>query len=152
MITRRTLVVGLALVAGMTALAGCDQQMSSANSKRHYTATLNGASEVPPVTTPGTGTADIWYDPATKMLSWTVTYSGLTGPATAAHFHGPAAPGANAGVVVPIGSAGMASPATGSVALDDAKAAQLAGGQMYVNVHTAKSPGGEIRGQVVPAK
>ena len=50
-------------------------------------ATLDAKSEVPPNASTGTGTADIDYDPATKKLSWKVTYSGLSGPATAAHFH-----------------------------------------------------------------
>ena len=68
-------------------------------------ATLDGKSEVPATTTSGTGTADIDYDPATKKLTWKLTYSGLTGPATAAHFHGPAEAGKNAGVKVPIPNA-----------------------------------------------
>ena len=53
-------------------------------------ATLSGATEVPANTTAGKGTADIDYDAASKKMSWKLTYSGLTGPATAAHFHGPA--------------------------------------------------------------
>ena len=110
-------------------------------------ATLNGASEVPPNTTAGTGTADIDFDPATKKLSWKLTYSGLTGPATAAHFHGPAEPGKNAGVAVAIPNA-TSSPAEGSATLTDAQAADLETGKYYVNVHTKDNPGGEIRGQV----
>lgn len=117
----------------------------------HYKATLSGAQEVPANTTKGTGTADVTYDPATHTLSWTVTYSGLTGPATMAHFHGPAAAGANAGVVVPIGGAGMSSPAKGTAKLTDAQATELKTGMLYVNVHTAEHKGGEIRGQVKPA-
>lgn len=151
MIAHRNLVLGLAALVSMTALAACDDAMMAKN-KMHYTATLSAASEVPPVASPGKGTADIWYDQGTRTLTWTVTYSGLTGPATAAHFHGPAAPGANAGVVVPIGAAGMGSSVTGSAVLDDTKAAQLAAGQWYVNIHTDKNKGGEIRGQVVSAK
>ena len=111
------------------------------------TATLNGASEVPPNASAGKGTADIDYDAATKKLTWKLTYSGLSGPATAAHFHGPAEPGKNAGVVVAIPGA-TASPAEGSATLTDAQAADLMAGKLYVNIHTAASPGGEIRGQV----
>jgi CHRD domain len=110
-------------------------------------ATLDGKSEVPAVTTSGTGTADIDYDAATKKLTWKVTYSGLSGPATAAHFHGPAEPGKNAGVAVAIPNA-TSSPAEGSATLTDAQAADLVAGKYYVNVHTAANPGGEIRGQV----
>ncbi|MEO8558093.1 MAG: CHRD domain-containing protein [Rhodospirillales bacterium] len=151
MISRRNMMVGVALLAGATALTACQDHMMAHN-KQHYSATLTAASEVPPAASTGKGTADVWYDPGSHTLSWTVTYSGLTGPATAAHFHGPAGPGANAGVVVPIGTSGMGNPVTGSIVLDDAKAAQLAGGQWYVNIHTDKNKGGEIRGQVTAAK
>ena len=112
-----------------------------------YKAELQGSQEVPAITTKGTGAADLTYDTATKKLTWKVTFSGLTGPATAAHFHGPAEAGKNAGVAVPI--AGSASPMDGSATLTDAQAADLAGGKLYVNIHTAANKGGEIRGQVV---
>jgi hypothetical protein len=110
-------------------------------------ATLDGKSENPPNASTGKGTADIDYDAATKKLSWKVTYSGLSGPATAAHFHGPAEPGKNAGVAVAIPNAGT-SPVEGSATLTDAQAADLTAGKYYVNIHTAANPGGEIRGQV----
>ncbi|MGA7996243.1 MAG: CHRD domain-containing protein [Bradyrhizobium sp.] len=110
-------------------------------------ATLDAKSEVPPNASAGTGTADIDYDADTKKLSWKLSYSGLTGPATAAHFHGPAEPGKNAGVAVAIPNA-TTSPTEGSATLTDAQAADLMAGKYYVNVHTAANPGGEIRGQV----
>jgi hypothetical protein len=109
-------------------------------------ATLDGKSEVPPNTSAATGTADIDYDAASKKLSWKLTYTGLSGPATAAHFHGPAAAGANAGVKVPI--ANTASGSEGSATLTDEQAADLVAGKYYVNVHTDANKGGEIRGQV----
>ncbi|WP_426441765.1 CHRD domain-containing protein [Bradyrhizobium genosp. P] len=130
-----TLVLGAAIVFAGPAFA------------EKLKATLNGKSEVPPNTTAGTGTADIDYDAATKKLTWKLTYSGLTGPATAAHFHGPAEPGKNAGVAVAIPNAGT-SPVDGSATLTDAQAADLLAGKYYVNVHTAANPGGEIRGEV----
>ncbi|QQO17197.1 CHRD domain-containing protein [Bradyrhizobium diazoefficiens] len=110
-------------------------------------ATLDGKSEVPATTSSGKGTADLDYDAASKKLSWKLTYSGLSGPATAAHFHGPAEAGKNAGVMVPIPNAAT-SPVEGSATLTDAQAADLLGGKLYVNIHTAANPGGEIRGQV----
>jgi hypothetical protein len=70
----------------------------------------------------------------------------LTGPATAAHLHGPAPEGKNAGVMVPIAPA--TSPLEGSATLNDAQAKALMDGDMYVNVHTAENKGGEIRGQL----
>jgi hypothetical protein len=112
-----------------------------------YKVALKSASEVPPNTSSGSGTADVTYDTQSKKLSWKVSYSGLTGPATAAHFHGPAEPGKNAGVMIPIQNIAT-SPAEGSATLTDAQAADLMAGRLYVNVHTAANPGGEIRGQV----
>ena len=111
-------------------------------------AMLDGKSENPPNTSAGKGEADIDYDAATKKLTWKLTYSGLSGPATAAHFHGPAEAGKNAGVAVAIPNA-TTSPNEGSATLTDAQAADLTAGKYYVNVHTAANPGGEIRGQVM---
>ena len=96
--------------------------------------------------TAGRGTLDGSYNKDTHKLVYTVTYEGLSGPATAAHFHGPANAGQNAGVVVPFASA--ASPIKGEATLTDAQAADLLAGRWYVNVHTRAHPGGEIRGQV----
>jgi hypothetical protein len=139
MSTTRTMLVTLAL--------GATVVFAGPAFAEKMKATLDGKSEVPAVTTSGTGTADIDYDAATKKLTWKVTYSGLSGPATAAHFHGPAEPGKNAGVAVAIPNA-TSSPAEGSATLTDAQAADLMAGKYYVNVHTAANPGGEIRGQV----
>jgi hypothetical protein len=94
-----------------------------------------------------TGDATVTYDTASKQVTWRITYSGLSGTPTAAHFHGPAPPGANAGVAVPIPNV-AASPAQGSATLTDAQAADLLAGRYYINIHTAANPAGEIRGQV----
>jgi hypothetical protein len=117
----------------------------------NFSATMNSASEVPPKTSAGSGDMLGTLDTATKNFTYTVTFQGLTGPATAAHFHGPAAAGANAGVVVPLGNA-PTNPITGSKPLTDAQIADLMAGKWYVNVHTAANPGGEIRGQVTVKK
>ena len=116
-----------------------------------YKATLDAKSEVPPNASAATGSADIDYDTATKKLSWKISYSGLTGPASAAHFHGPAEAGKNAAPAVWISEKGQpfSSPFKGSATLTDAQADDLQKGMWYVNVHTAANPGGEIRGQVV---
>ena len=119
-----------------------------------FTVPLTGAQQVPPEQTTGSGSAALTYDPATRVLTWSVTYSGLSGPATMAHFHGPAAEGKNAPVVIWISEHGAtpASPITGQATLTPDQATQFTAGQWYVNVHTKDHPGGEIRGQVVPPK
>jgi hypothetical protein len=114
-----------------------------------YTADLKGSTEVPPNDSKGTGTVSAMYDTASKKFSYTITYMGLTGPATAAHFHGPAAAGANAAPVVPIAPTALASPIKGDTTLTDAQAADLDAGKWYFNVHTAAHGPGEIRGQVM---
>ena len=113
-----------------------------------FTADLKAASEVPAVDSKGTGTLNATYDTASKKLTYTVNYKDLSGPATAAHFHGPADAKANAGVVVPVKDV---TPATlkGEATLTDAQAADLESGKWYFNIHTAANKGGEIRGQVM---
>ncbi len=148
MISYRTAVQSTLLVAAMT-LAGCSwmENMGMSGNKMSMKNQLTGAQEVPAVATSGTGTVDTWFDKSTNVLTWTVTYSGMSGPVTAGHFHGPAAAGANAGVVVPF-TGDMASPISGKATLTAAQAADLMAGRWYANLHTAKHPGGEIRGQV----
>jgi hypothetical protein len=99
-------------------------------------------------TAAATGNATVTYDTASKQMTWRITYSGLSGAPTAAHFHGPAQPGANAGVAVPIPNAAT-SPVQGSATLTDAQAADLLAGRYYINIHTAANPAGEIRGPVI---
>jgi len=109
-------------------------------------ADLKGSSEVPPTDSKGTGTLTATYDTGSKKLSWKGSVSGLSGPATAAHFHSGEA-GKNGGVAVPIACADKGS-FEGSATLTDAQAEELMSGKWYVNVHTAANKGGEIRGQV----
>lgn len=109
--------------------------------------TFSSAAGVPAKTTDGKGTVTASIDTVTKMLTYKVDYSGLTGPATAAHFHGPAAPGANAGVLVPIAPP-LASPISGTATLTDAQMADMLDGKTYANIHTAANPGGEVRAQM----
>lgn len=134
---RKTIVLAAGLlVAGMCASAFAAEET--------YKATLNGASEVPPVKSSATGSATVTVDTASKKVTWSVTYSGLT--AAAAHIHCGAAAGANAGVAVPL-TVGP-SPISGSGTMTAAQLADLQAGKCYVNIHTAANKGGEIRGQL----
>lgn len=132
-------------LAAAVALTGCGT-MSTPSNMVAFSTTLGGANEVPAKTTAGTGTVDAVLNKDTNLLKWKVNYSGLSGAATAAHFHGPALADANAGVALAWASA--ASGSEGSATLTAAQAADLMAGRWYANVHTAANPGGEIRGQM----
>jgi hypothetical protein len=148
MLSRQTF-LRTAVAASLAALvlSGCGM-MRPSNKMQIFEASLGAAQEVPPAVSSGTGQAEVQYNENTGMLTWKVTYSNLTGPATAAHIHGPAAVGQNAGVVVPFTSNLDAQPIMGEKALTPAQYADLAAGLYYVNIHTARFPGGEIRGQL----
>jgi len=138
----------------LTSLAWAGSIAGARAAPASFTVALTGAQQVPPVTTPGSGAANLTYDPSTRAVTWSVTYSGLSAPVTMAHFHGPAAAGANGPVVIWISKRGeaVASPITGTATLTPEQAQQFAAGQWYVNVHTQAHPAGEIRGQVMPPK
>jgi hypothetical protein len=138
----------IAIVAACTAAFAAWAAVSKAAPE------LTGAQQVPPVETSGTGTADLTYDPATRVVTWNISYSGLSAPATMAHFHGPAAAGKNGPVTVWLSKKGNApeSPIKGEATLTPEQAAQFTAGEWYINIHTSTHPAGEIRGQVVPPK
>jgi CHRD domain len=119
-----------------------------------FSVPLNGTQEVPPVTTKGHGVAHLTFNPATDELSWSLSYSAMSGPVTMAHFHGPAPAGKNAPVQVWMTKKGakVPDPIKGSAKLTASQAKEFMAGEWYVNVHTKKYPAGEIRGQVHPPK
>jgi hypothetical protein len=119
-----------------------------------FKAELTGAQSAPPVDTTGTGTAELTYDPATRVVTWNIAYSGLSSPATMAHFHGPAKAGQNAPPVIWLSKQGSApaNPMTGSATLTAEQAKQFSDGEWYINIHSQSHPAGEIRGQVTPPK
>lgn len=145
--TIRTLVLSLASLLLATGASATSYTISAA---------LDGAQEVPPVATPATGTLTGTYDDVTNFLSWSGVFSGLIGTTTTAHFHGPAAPGASAGVAIGITAStgdvfpiGVTSGAySGTATLSAAHETQLLSGLWYVNIHSTFKTGGEIRGQI----
>jgi CHRD domain len=118
-----------------------------------FTVALSGAQQVPPVTTAGKGTADLTWNPATRVVAWSITYGDLSSAATMAHFHR-GGEGKNGPVVIWLTTRGQApsSPITGSTTLTPAQAAQFTAGDWYINLHTKDHPAGELRGQVIVPK
>lgn len=140
----------IALVAmfstGIAAITGCAQmEQKMGMDTPMMTVPLSASQEVPQNSSNGRGTAKIDLDGS--RLKWTIEYSGLSGPVTAGHIHGPAMMGANAGVVIPF-TGSMASPIVGSAEVTAAQIADMKAGMYYINLHTAANPGGEIRGQI----
>jgi CHRD domain len=116
-------------------------------------ATLTGAGEVPTNNSPARGMMEGTFDTDTNTLTWTVTYSGLSSPPIAAHFHGPVSylgltPEENAPIQV--GTPGnLANPFHGVTKIDDTQAKDLKDGRWYFNLHSKDFVAGEIRGPVV---
>jgi hypothetical protein len=113
-----------------------------------FKADMKASSEVPPAQSSASGNAMVTLDTEKKTVAWKTTFSGLTGEPTAAHFHGPAAPGENAGPAIDISG----KIEEGSAPITDAQIKDLQAGNWYLNIHTAKYPDGEIRGQLELAK
>ena len=140
-------------IAGTVLLSACDKDDDDtppANAKYTISGAASGDQEVPAVTTTATGSLTGSYDTLSKQLIYSISWTGLSGDATMAHFHGPAIAGVAADVLEPLtivtnGVTGVASDTiTASAALHTA----LLAGQVYYNIHTAANPDGEIRGQV----
>lgn len=146
-ISRRAVI----LVAGLTGIiawAGLAQAAPVS-----FTAEISGAQQVPPVQTSATGKADLTYDPSTRVVTWTITCEGLSGPVTMAHFH-VAQAGKNGPVAIWLSKQGSSTscPISGQATLTPEQAKQFTAGEWYINIHTKAHPPGEMRGQVTPPK
>jgi uncharacterized protein (TIGR03118 family) len=116
----------------------------------HIVVTMNGASEVPPISVP-TATATGSLTLIGSRLFYSITYSGLSSSAQAAHIHGPADPTVGAGVLIPLATpSGTNGTISGNLVLTPQNLAYLLAGQTYINIHTVNNSGGEIRGQIWP--
>jgi CHRD domain len=136
------------LVAAVALLIGAPRAIPAAQAETiTLKADLKGTNEVPPNTSPASGKALATLDTDSKLLSYSVTFADLTGPALGAHFHGPTDSGKNAGIVLPFKT--VQSPIEGTATLTENQAADLLAGKWYANIHTSANPGGELRGQMM---
>lgn len=152
------------LLAMALSLASCetDAEVKKTTDYQKEGIVLSGAQETPAVPSAALGSMNVFYSKKTKTLSYTVTWSGLTGPVAAMHIHGLAPTGFAAPVVQNIitASNGITTPSatrfpangtfSATLLVDEVvvKENDLLNGMYYVNIHTATYPGGEIRGQI----
>jgi hypothetical protein len=141
-------------MSSMLVLSSCDKDddddMDPNDKVFSISGTASGDQEVPTVSTTATGTLSGSYDPATKSLIYSISWTGLSGDATMTHFHGPAVAGEIAPPIetLTITTNGTAGTAKDTIVASAALHTALMAGQVYYNVHTAAHPDGEIRGQV----
>ena len=139
-------------MAGMLGLSACDKDDDDDMPKAKYSisGTASGAQEVPAVTTSASATLSGSYDTVAKTLDYTINWTGLSGDATMAHFHGPALAGENAPPIetLTITTNGTNGTARATITASAVLHAALMAGKVYYNIHTAANPDGEIRSQV----
>jgi hypothetical protein len=137
----------LSTLALTMALASCSTLKPDAHLAA-FSTRLTGMNQVPPVGSLATGTAYAVLNKNTLLLRWKLSYTGLTGPASACNFHGPAVIGANANSTLAL-KAPIKSPLEGQATLTPAQATELLAGKWYLSIKTATHPRGEIRGQMI---
>lgn len=139
--------IGLALSVTCVLLFGLAVAQPAQAFKYCYGCVFNGTQEVPPNASPALGGGQFLIDTIANTVTYHLAFTGLGSAEVGAHIHGPAAPGANAAVVLPLPPG---NPKAGVWNYPEAFEADILAGRAYVNIHTAGIPGGEIRGQIVP--
>jgi hypothetical protein len=145
----RGMVLGL-LAGSALLISSCDKGDDVDEVKYSLSGNATGSQEVPAVTTSATATLSGKYNATTNLLEYDINYTGLSGNATVAHFHGPALAGVSANPVIDltIVTNGISGKIKGSTTIHDSLEAHLLSGKLYYNIHTVARPNGEIRGQV----
>jgi len=140
----------------LTTFSGCKKDDDEVvDMMKRVTVTLSGAQETPAITSTGTASAKLIFDPSLKTINYNITWTlgSATATTTGMHFHG-AEDGSdlkNSGVVIPL--TGFSTSNTGTIsgttiALTDVQVAQLLAGKWYLNIHSSTVPGGELRGNI----
>jgi len=137
--------------AATALVAACSVSIVSAQTS--FQAVLSGVNEVPPNASTASGFGTVVLSADQTLITVNESWTGLTAAASASHIHGPGLPGVNAGVLFPF--SGVPAATSGAIpqqtfAISATQVGYLLSGQLYMNVHDATFPGGEIRGQLVP--
>ncbi len=125
------------------------QQPATVAGRTVFSFGLDAMQEVPTRTSAGRGSCTVQLDEASGDVSVGCSFENLVGSPLAAHIHGPAAPGANAGVIVPLTVHAASGTITGGGTLTAGQVDAMLAGLTYVNLHTDVFPPGELRGQIV---
>jgi hypothetical protein len=134
----------ISLASAMGILAGCSQMSQMMGRSHTQQVTLSGANEVPAVSTSASGSGTVTV--SEHAVSARITVTGMN--ATAAHIH-MGAPGANGPVIVPFTKSGDNTfVAPEGAKMTDEQYEAYKRGNTYVNVHSARNPGGEVRAQL----
>jgi hypothetical protein len=139
-----------ALFASTVVITSCDKDDDDVKTTYAVSGDASGAQENPAVATSATATLSGTYNATTNKLDYTISWNGLSGAISVAHFHGPALIGVNANPIsdISISANGITGTTSGSLTLADSTEAHLLNGKLYYNLHTVLNPAGEIRGQV----
>jgi len=141
------------LLSGALFISSCEKDDDGDMNDDTYAVAgdASGAQENPAVTTSGTATLSGTYNSSSNKLDYTINWTGLSGAATAIHFHAPASVGVNAGAItdLTISTNGISGQSKGTVTLTEEQESYLLNGQVYYNIHTLLYADGEVRGQVV---
>ncbi len=125
-------------------------QVSMLSQLSFFKAVLQGNMEVPPNASTAKGTVIVKYNNQTNLLELIGDYQGIAATITGSHIHSPAVAGTNASVLITLANTGGTSGVlTGSATLTEQQEMDLLDAKMYVNIHNATYPGGEIRGQLL---
>lgn len=145
----------LLALTGLALTTACKKDDTTAPATMQVTATLNASNEVvdkgmPAVVSNGVGAFAGTYDPSSMVLTYNVTFSGLTDAATAAHLHFGDTKHKTAAPTVPFTSTPSAASGTfsGTATLTSMQADSLKAGKLYANIHTKNNKDGEIRGNL----
>ena len=143
------------VTAMLFSISACKKNEVPVDLTKKTTVTLSGAQEVPAVTSTGTGSGQIVFNPTTKAITYNFSWQlgSATATVTSMHFHGADDGSDSKSSAVALGISGFPTTSMGNlggqtIALTDAQVSQLLAGKWYLNIHSSTVPGGELRGNI----